>query len=128
MWDIKNLSLSLDGDTAVNRTTSIILQQAAEKFPVARWELTENNAKTYVINYAWSVDKENWTTLLAVIGQVNGNTSTNDLSTQTGQPFGAPYLRITITSSANLAAGETASLALTTASWVHPIHGGVTKA
>lgn len=128
MWDIKNLTLTLDGDTTVNRSTNVILQQVAEKFPVARWELTEDNAKTYVVNYAWSVDNENWTTLLNATGQTNGGTSTDDLSTQSSQPSGAPYLRITITSSANLGAGETASLALTTASWVHPIHGGVTKA
>ena len=128
MWDIKNLTLTLDGDTTVNRVTSIVLQQAAEKFPVARWELTENNAKTYTIAYAWSVDKENWTNLIQAIGQTNNGSSTDDLSAQTAKPSGAPYLRITLTSTANLGANETASLALTTASWVHPIHGGVTKA
>ena len=129
-WDIKkDLTLSLDGDTAVDTTTEIVLQQAAEKFPLVQDAIAEDNAKTFAVDYEYSVDNETWVTLLqAHATGVNGDTAQNDLSTVNNKPSGAPYLKVKITASAALGAGETATLTFTTASWVDAIHGGVTRA
>lgn len=128
-WDIKkDLTLSLDGDTAVDTTTEIVLQQAAGKFPMVRDAIVENNAKTFAVDYEYSVANETWETLLQTHATGgNGDTSQNDLSDVSNKPSGAPYLKIKITASAALGAGETATLTFTTASWVDAIHGGVTR-
>jgi len=118
-WDIQTNTLTLDGDTEFTLTRSLVLKQQCEKFPLLSASLTEDNARTYTLTVAYSLDNETYITLVTNAGMTSGSTySLNDLSDESGHPSGAPYLRLTITASGPVGAGTRADLEVKTAHWL----------